>query len=58
MSSVRTPLQQEENITADIYLFTDQEMTQYMESFERNDANKEINDHKLNQYMKLFANNA
>ena len=29
-----------------------------MESFERNDANKEITDHKLNQYMKLFANNA
>ena len=33
-------------------------MTQYMESFERHSVNKEITDHKINQYMKLFGNNA
>ena len=26
-------------------------MTQYMESFERNSVNKEITDHKMNQYI-------
>ena len=50
--------QQEEDIIDDVFLYTDQEKTQYMESFEINNANKEITDHKMNQYMKLFGNNA
>ena len=29
-----------------------------MESFEKNSVNKEITDYKMNQYMKLFGNNA
>ena len=33
-------------------------MTHYMESFEKNNVIKKITDHKINQYMKLFGNNA
>ena len=51
-------MQQKEDITDNVSLFTDQEMTQYMESFEINNVNKEITDHKMNQCMKLFGNNA
>ena len=48
---VRTPLQQEMDIIDDVSLLTDQEMTQYIELFERNTVNKEITDHKMNHCM-------
>ena len=51
-------MQQKEDITGDVSLFTDQEMTQYMESFEINNVNKEITNNTIKKYMKLFGNNA
>ena len=43
------PQQQDIKAKDDASLFTDQEITQYMESFEINNANYEITDHRINQ---------